>query len=288
MTGKGKVSLSFNNSGKQPRRHSFTDSRDFVWDSRDLFGKKAKDEEEEEDAAAEVWQSGAFSWGLVGHTNPFLNYEAGFVEAVPDQLSEAHKRWSPKKTSRGTALARSLRGLGGSPKPVTSMESCLRAQMADALISINRVKADPMLVHHRMNSQVADALISDRASRPLYISSTVAEEEDGMDYNTPPSSPSVGDESGSKPTQTGLPVLPNLSTFLKEYAAKLSITDGSSKSGTPSRRRARGNNQASNDSNCKETLLLPVLKKQKVSHSWHFLSERHDPGLDRILSRGIP
>jgi len=316
MTGKGKVSLSFNNPGKQPRRHSFTDSRDFVWDSRDLFGNRTNDEEEEEDdATPSDIQPGAFPWGLPGQMNPFLKYNAGFLGNIPEQ---GYKRWSPKKTSKGTALARKVRGLRGSPKPVTSLESCLMAQMADVLIS-NRVKSEPLRANSQMadalisnrvkleplrvNSQMADALISNRVSRPLYFSSTVDEEEvlceDTVDNSLPSSLsvPNAVDESSSsEPKQSSFLKLPNLSKFLKEYAAKLSITSksehGSCNSDTPSRRRARENDQRAssspNDSTCKETLLLPVPKKQKISHSWHFLSDSFEPGLDRIFSRGIP
>lgn len=118
-------------------------------------------DEEDEDSPTDIWP-GSFGWGLVGHTNPLLNYDPGFSEDVPDVQYGRNKGGSTKQTSRGTTVARKLRGPGGSPKPVTSLKSCLRAQMADALTS-NRFKGDS-LIQNRMNSHMADALIGNRAS----------------------------------------------------------------------------------------------------------------------------
>ncbi|KAG0620219.1 hypothetical protein M758_4G198900 [Ceratodon purpureus] len=224
MTGKGKVNLSFNGPGKrQPgsRRNSFADNTDFDWDSSP--GKRMKDAVAGGDATPSDLQPDAFSWGWMSQTDAFLGYDAaGFLGKGlgGQQLSGGYVRRSPKKTSRGTALARKVRGLRASPKPVSSLESCLRAQVADPPIS-NRVKS---------------------VSRPLNFSSPVAGEAKDEDANMIDSSTAsplnVGNlvpRNSPKRRQSALPKLPNLSKFLKEYAAKLAIgskaessTDGSS------------------------------------------------------------
>jgi hypothetical protein len=258
MTGKGKVNLSFNSSGKrQPgsRRNSFEDSRDCDWDSSP--GKRMKDGVGVGDATPSDLQPDAFAWGWMSQTDTFLGYDAaGFLGKGPaggQQLSGGHVRKSPKKTSRGTALARKVRGLRAFPKPVSSLESCLRAQVS------NRAKL---------------------VSRPLNFSSSVAGEakvEDAsMIDNSSASASSVGNavaEIRSKRRQSALPKLPNLSKFLKEYAAKLAISskvESSTDSGT-SRTNDQVNVPASssaNDGNCKKTPLPVPIKKG--SHFWPF------------------
>lgn len=206
----------------------------------------------------------AFAWGWMSQTDTFLGYDAaGFLGKGPaggQQLSGGHVRKSPKKTSRGTALARKVRGLRASPKPVSSLESCLRAQVADPPIS-NRAKF---------------------VSRPLNFSSSVAGEakvEDAsMIDNSTASASSVGNavtEIRSKRRQSALPKLPNLSKFLKEYAAKLAISSKveSSTDGGTSRTNVQVNVPASssaNDGNCKKTPLPVPIKKG--SHFWHIIS----------------
>ncbi|KAG0504518.1 hypothetical protein KC19_4G196200 [Ceratodon purpureus] len=222
MTGKGKVNLSFNYPGKRQeerRRHSFTDSRDYTWDS--AHGNMFRDGIGGGDATLSGFQPDGFPLGWMGQTIPFFGYDASGFLGLPPALVEEHQtsggysRKSPKKTSKGAALARKLRGLRDSPEPMSSLESCLRAQMADALVS------------NRFNF----------VSRPLDFSYSVAEEfEDDDDddddeatlmVNTTASPSIVGnvvEESTSKPRLIALPKLPNVPKFLKDYAAKLSIT----------------------------------------------------------------
>ena len=280
MTGKGKVNLSFNYPGKQERRrHSFTDSRDYTWDCS--HGQRFRDGVGGGDATLSEFQSNALALGWIGQTGPFLSYDtSGFLGKMPPlpeerRMSGSYTRRSPKKTSKGAALARKLRGLGGSPEPVSSLESCLRAQLADALVS-NRVKA---------------------VSRPLNVSSSVAkefEDEDDDDEatlvdnsTTLPSIVGIAvEESIFKPRLSALPKLPNISKFLKEHAAKLSITRKAENgiNGDNNRMGVRPDDPASgfsNAGNCKKTSLPVLLKKQKITHSWHFLSNGSEPGNDR-------
>ena len=271
MTGKGKLNLTFNSSLKrQPgsRRNSFADNKDCDWDSSP--GKRMKDGVGGGDATPSDLQPDAFAWGWMSQTDAFLGYDAaGFPGKGPaggQHLSGGYVRRSPKKTSRGTALARNVRGLRASPKPVSSLESCLRAQVVDPPIS-NRAKA---------------------VSRPLNFTSSVAGEskvKDASIINTSTGSPiSVDKAAGgnsSKRRQSTLPKLPNLSKFLKEYAAKLAISSKaeSSTDGGTSLTSVQVNNPASSsadDGNCKNIVLTVLSKKQNASHFWHILSNRSE------------
>ncbi|XP_073389128.1 uncharacterized protein [Physcomitrium patens] len=216
MTVKDKVNLPFNNSGKRQQdtlKAEFTDTVDMAWNSSS--GKRIKDRVGGEEALSDI-QPDAFAWGLVGESDPFLGFDAAdFFGKVPtqgDQMSGAYIRRSLSKISKGTSLARRVRGLRASPKPVTSLESCLRAQIADPL-DRNRAKS---------------------VIRPLKFSSS-AEKGNPNDVSVigcsaalPSSNANMVDESSSKSglssASTGLPNLTNLSIFLKEYAVKLAMT----------------------------------------------------------------
>jgi len=279
MTGKGKVNLSFNNPGKRhqdTRKISFTDTSDMTWD--DSSGKRIKDGVEGEEIPPSDIQPDAFSWGLVGQSDPFLGFDAaGFFGKVPaggDQINGGYVRRSPSKISKGTALARKVRGLRASPKPVSSLESCLRAQMADPL-DRNRGKS---------------------VIRPLNFSSAEEGKVEGASMTASTSSRgSLIDESSPKSRQSagssGLPRLPNLSKFLKEYAAKLAtirkvetVSDcdkncvGVQENGLAS--------SSPSDGNRKKTFLPALEKKRKVSDSRRFLPNGSDQGHDRSSSEG--
>lgn len=285
MTGNGKMNLLVNNPGKRQqdaRKSNFTDSGDMTWSSS--TGKRIKDGLEGEEISPSDAQPDAFAWGLMGQSDPFLGFDAaGFFGKVPagDQISGDYIGRSPGKISKGTALARKVRGLRASPKPVSSLESCLRAQMADAL-DIKRIKS---------------------VIRPLNFSSSAEEGKSDnasvTDCNAAllSSNANTADESSSKSRQStvssGLPSLPNLSKFLKEYAVKLA---------TSSKRESRSdidnysvrvsaNDLAStslSDGVNKTTLLPVLLKKRKVSDSRRIHSNGFEGELDRSSTEGSP
>lgn len=254
MNGRGKVNISFTNPGKRSgsQRTSFADTRDLFWDPS--CGKKMKDGMGAEDLVPSDIQPDAFAWGLVGHSDPFLGYDAaGFFAKVPvrgDQMSATYTRRSPVKNSKGTALARKVRGLRASPKPVSSLESCLMAQMADSF-DRNRVKTISRSLNFSTsiteNGELEKSRIVDGPALPRCSNNAV-------------------DDSISVHKQSSLPSLPNLSKFLKEYAANLASTstDESSANGGTSNPSASDNGRtlgASNDGNCStvasfETLLF--------------------------------
>lgn len=276
MTGKGKVNLSFNNPGKRQqdtRKISFTETSDMAWDSSS--GKKIKDGVGGNELPPSDIQPDAFSWGLVGQSDPFLGFDAsGFFGKVPaggDQMSGGYVRRSPSKIGKGTALARKVRGLRASPKPVSSLESCLRAQMADTL-DRNRVKS----VIRPLDFSSAEE------GTPESASMTVSTSSGGnvVDDSSPKSRQSAG--------SAGLPRLPNLSKFLKEYAAKLA-TIGKVETGCDGDANCVGVQESGlassspSDGNRKKTALE---KKRKVSDSRRFLANGSEQGHERPNSEG--
>lgn len=274
MTGKGKVKLSFIYSGRHQqeprRRHSFTDSRDYTWDFplgrwfRDGVGGNATPSDLQPDA---------FALGWMGQTGSFLGYDAsGFLGkmlalAEESQMERGYTRRSPMKSRKGAALARKVRGLRGSPKAVTSLESCLMAQMADGLVS-NRVKVVSVNRPLKYSSSLVDELEAEAEDE---------DEEATLIDNSTGSFPIVGiavEESTFKSRLCALPKLPNLPKFLKECAVKLSTTSKaeSGTDGGSSRMRVRADDSASsfsNASNCKEDPF--ACSVQLFCPSWIFL-----------------
>ncbi|XP_073389762.1 uncharacterized protein [Physcomitrium patens] len=240
MSDRRKVNLSFNHTSKRSgsTRTSFADARDFVWDSSSV--KKKKDGMgAAADLAPSDIQPDAFSWGLVGHSDPFLGYDAagiwGTIAKGEDQSIAGYRRQSAVKNSKGAALARKVRGLSASPKAVSSLESCLRAQMADLFVP-NRVK----VISRPPNfPSPAVAKAKSETLKPVDI----------------PASPSrdinVIDENSSSSRRSGLLKLPNLSKFLKEYASKLALTskDESITNNVTGNKGVSENDMASNSSN---------------------------------------
>lgn len=286
MSGKGKVSLSFTNSGKRlkdSRRNSFNDANDIVWGSTSA-GKRIKDAIGEENVPSDMHPD-AFAWGLMGQSDPFLGFDAaGFFTQLPDEEEQVkggggftRRSRTPSKASRGKALARKVRGLRASPKPVSSLESCLRAQLTDEN-DRERVR---------------------QVSRPLNFSPPADKRgrpENGLKMigyiNGVPTSPDVTPISNNSPvgaerrsSSTGSVSLPNLQKVLKGFAARLAPNkvDSNTDADEAGPKQAAVEMPAGSPGNSqwKKSLLPVILKKRKISDDKH-LSVGSDQGSDKL------
>lgn len=290
MSGKGKVSLSFTNSGKRlkdSRRNSFNDANDIVWGATSA-GKRIKDGIGEETVPSDMHPD-AFAWGLMGQSDPFLGFDAaGFFTQLPDEEEQAkggggftRRSRTPSKASRGKALARKVRGLRASPKPVSSLESCLRAQLTDE--------------NGRERGR--------QVSRPLNFSPPAdgrGRPENGLKMigyiNGVPTSPdvtpinnnsAVGSERRSSSSSSVS--LPNLQKVLKGFAARLAPNkvDSNSDADEAGPKQAAVEMPAGcpGNSQWKKSLLPVILKKRKISDVKH-LSVGSDQGSDKLHVEG--
>lgn len=290
MSGKGKVSLSFTNSGKRlkdSRRNSFNDANDMVWGGTSA-GKRIKDGIGEENVPSDMHPD-AFAWGLMGQSDPFLGFDAvGFFTQLPDEEEQVkggggftRRSRTPSKASRGKALARKVRGLRASPKPVSSLESCLRAQLTDE----------------------NDRERGRQVSRPLNFSpppDVRGSPENGLKMigyiNGVPTSPdvtpinnnpAVGAERRSP--SSGSVNLPNLQKVLKGFAARLaphkvdSNTDADEAG--PKQAAVEMPAGSAGDGKWKKSLLPVILKKRKISDVKH-LSMGSDQGNAKLHVEG--
>ena len=271
MSRKGKVSLSLN-SGKsqlESRRSSFKDGNETVWGispgMRMQDGMIGKEREENAPGLSDVVPD-AFRWGLMGQSDPFLGFDAArFFSQLPDeeeQMTGSCSRQSrtPSKASRGRALARKVRGLRASPKPVSSLESCLRAQLVDDS-GRDRVKSVSRLLSFASPADLRCTVVDGNAigyidgvpSSPDNDESIIAVKGDGRSAKGAPSSGT-----------TVVVELPNLQKLLRGCAARLASGKDEMSSAGEAKTFHGEQSGSPGEGWWKKAILPVVMKKRKI------------------------
>lgn len=271
MSGKGKVSLSLN-SGKcqsESRRSSFKDGGEIVWGTavgmRMQDGMNGEEREENAPGLSDVVPD-AFGWGLMGHCDPFLGFDAArFFSQLTDeedQITASCSRQSrtPSKASRGRSLARKVRGLRASPKPVSSLESCLRAQLVDdcerdRVRSVSRLLSFASPADLRCNFGDGNPIgyIDGVPSSPDNDESIIAVKNNGRTAKGAPSSGT-----------TVVVEVPNLQKLLRGYAARLASGRDEMSSADKAKIFHGEQSGSPGESWWKKATLPVVMKKRKI------------------------